>query len=94
MVSVRLSGLLTEEFFSLIPDQKEYMNKLINQRKISSYGLTVDHTKVWIVFTADSEAEVWQLLTGFTLYKYMEVEIDEMLIYENTNLVFPQLFFN
>ncbi|MCK9424484.1 MAG: hypothetical protein M0Q21_00440 [Ignavibacteriaceae bacterium] len=94
MASISLPGLISEEYIELIPAQKEYISKLVNQKKITSYGLSSDRTKLWITFSAESEAEVWRLIAGFSLYKYMEVEIDELLFHENTKLFFPQLSLN
>jgi|GEM_PF-200265 len=92
MVSITLTGVTTDEFNELLPAQKEYISKLVSQKKISSYGLSVDRTKAWFTFLGDSEQEIWQLLAGFALNKYMEIEMDEMLFHENTKLFFPQLF--
>ena len=94
MASISLHGIISEDFIELIPAQKEYISKLVNQKKITSYGLSTDRMKLWITFSAESEAEVWKLLLGFSLYKYMEIEIDEMLFHENTKLFFPQLSLN
>jgi len=94
MASISFPGEISEEYIKLIPAQKEYMNKLVTQKKITSYALSTDRKKFWITFSAESEQKVWQLLVGFSLYKYMEIDIDELLFHENTKLFFPQLFFN
>lgn len=94
MASISLPGAISEEYIELLPKQREYLGKLVSQKKITSYGLSTDRAKLWITFSAESEHEVWQLLVGFSLYKYMEIEIDEMLFYENTKLFFPQLCYN
>jgi len=94
MASITFPGVISEEYSELIPAQKNYISKLVSQKKISSYGLSTDRTKFWITFLAESEHEVWQLLVGFSLYKYMEIEIDELLFHQNTKLFFPQLSFN
>lgn len=94
MVSISFPGVISEEYIEQIPSQKEYISKLVNQKKITSYGLSTDRTKLWLTFYAESEPEVWRLLVGFSLYKYMEIEIDEMLFHENTKLFFPQLSLN
>jgi muconolactone delta-isomerase len=94
MASISLPGVISEEYIELLPAQKEYISKLVNQKKITSYGLSTERTKLWITFAAESEHEVWLLLAGFSLYKYMEVVIDEMLLHENTKLFFPKLCYN
>lgn len=84
MASITFPGVITDEYIELIPEQKDYIGRLVSQKKITSYGLSMDRTKFWITFSAESEQEVWQLLVGFSLYKYMEVEIDELLFHQNT----------
>ena len=94
MASITFSGVIAEEYIELIPAQKDYISRLVSQKKITSYGLSTDRTKFWVTFSAESEQEVWRLLVGFSLYKFMEVEIDELLFHQNTKLFFPQLSFN
>ena len=94
MASITFPGGITEDYIDLIPAQKDYISRLVSHKKITSYGLSTDRSKFWITFSAESEQEVWQLLVGFSLYKYMEVEIDELLFHQNTKLFFPQLSFN
>ncbi|PIX93806.1 MAG: hypothetical protein COZ25_08765 [Ignavibacteria bacterium CG_4_10_14_3_um_filter_37_18] len=94
MATISLPEVISEEYIERIPAQKEYIGKLVSQKKITSYALSSDKTKLWRTFSVNSKEEIRELLLEFPLYLCMEIEIDGLLFHENTKLLFPQLFFN
>lgn len=58
---------LTHEFISLIPSQISLTNKLMKAGKVSSYTLSVDRTKLWVMIDAESEPEAIEIFTSSPL---------------------------
>lgn len=75
MVDFTFKGVLSEEFFDLIPYQRVMVNKFFQQGKLVNYALSIEKAKVWAIFNANSENEVRQMINKLPLIKFMEVEI-------------------
>lgn len=94
MVELALPVSFDEEFIALIPSQRERVSKLMAERKMVSYALDEDRTKIWAVIIANSETEVRQILATFPLRKYMRASIKKLAFNENNQLAFPQISLN
>jgi muconolactone delta-isomerase len=84
MVTVSLPSELTEEFFSLVPQQPALVNQLFNQGKLTSYSLALDRSRLWATLTTESEEEVVHIVSLLPLRKYMKVEIHHLAFHQNT----------
>lgn len=94
MVDIDLPDTISEEFMSLIPQQRNQVNKLMLEGKINSYTLSLDRTKLWIILSAKSDGDVFRLLATFPLRRYMDAKIVE-LAFHNTNITeFTQISLN
>jgi muconolactone delta-isomerase len=94
MATILLPETLTEEFISLIPQQRFVVNRLVEKNIILNYSLSADRSKLWIVFNAKDEDHVRRVIQRFPLFKFMKVNIDELAFVESKALRFPELMWN
>jgi hypothetical protein len=94
MVEFKLPEVLTEEFISLIPEQRTKVNGLMDAGVILCYTLNVDRTKLWTVIVAKSEMAVMDVLAQFPLITYMKPEISELTFHHQSSLVMPSISLN
>ena len=78
MVEFELPGILTEEFIRLIPSQRNFVNQLLADGKIRSYSLSLDRSRLWVVFAAEAELEVLETIAQFPLGNHMTPHIQEL----------------
>ena len=83
MVDFTLPEVLTEEFMSLIPYQRARVNQLFTEGKLVNYALSLESSRLWAVFTANSEMDVMEIIAEMPLTKFMKVRIN-MLTFYNT----------
>ncbi len=94
MATIILPETLTEEFISLIPQQRFVVNRLVEKGIILNYSLAVDRSKLWIAFNAKDEDHVRRVIKRFPLFKFMKVKIDELAFVESKTMLFPELIWN
>ena len=94
MIDIALPGEMTPEFVSLIPRQREIVNKLMVEGKITCYSLSMDRQKLWIVANAETEYDIKMMLMKFPLIAYMSPEIHELMFHNNITLSFAQISLN
>ena len=94
MATILLPENLTEEFISLIPQQRFAVNRLVDKNIILNYSLSADRSKLWIAFNAKDEDHVRRVIQRFPLFKFMKVKIDELMFVESKVMAFPDLVWN
>jgi len=94
MATIILPETLTEEFISLIPQQRFVVKRLLEKNIILNYSLAADRTKLWIAFDAKDEDHVRRIIKRFPLFKFMKVKIDELAYVESKIMNFPELVWN
>ena len=87
MVEFELPAVLTEDFVRLIPRQREMVNRLLAEGKIRSYSLSLDRTRLWVVFVAETEFEVMETISHFPLGVYMTPSISELAFHNAQDMV-------
>jgi muconolactone delta-isomerase len=85
MIDITLPELLTQEFVSLIPQQRAQVNKLFTEGKLSSYALALDRSRLWVTMLSESEEEVIFILSTFPLRKFMDVRVHRLAFTESAN---------
>jgi len=83
MAHIALPADPPEEFISLIPRQRLHVNRLLNEGVLTSYSLAFDRSRLWVTICAPSEQEAVGIVARFPLFRWMEVEIEE-LMFRNT----------
>jgi hypothetical protein len=83
-----------EEFMSLVPEHRSYVNSLINNNVIESYAVSLQSQSCWIILNASDKKTVEQILSKSPLFKYWNFEIDELFVYDGQNYRLPKMELN
>ena len=94
MVDFTLPGVLTEEFMELIPYQRVVVNKYFEEGKLLNYSLSLEKSKLWAVFNANSELNVMDLIADLPLTSFMTVEISMLTFYNSMDPAMPNFSMN
>ncbi len=94
MATIILPEMFTEEFISLIPQQRFVVNRLVEKNIILNYSLSSDKSRLWISFNAKDEDHVRRVISRFPLFKFMKVKVDELAFTEGKAMRFPELMWN
>ena len=78
MVEFTLPTDLPEEFVNKIPQQRDLVNRLLSEGKILNYALSLENSKLWVVFAATSEMELMEMVHRLPLTRYMKVRVNEL----------------
>src|SRR5262245_1612688 len=86
---------MDDDFMSLIPSHRVYINSLIEKGIIDQYLVTMETQRVWITFSADNKTDVEQRLKKSPIYKYWtSIEIDELFVIDGQHYRLPALQMN
>ncbi len=94
MVEVNLPLPFDKQFLSLIPKQMETVRKLMNERIISSYAVSLEEGKLWTTIFAESVDEVTDILMEFPIINHIDFKISKLAFHENINMALPQFSLN
>lgn len=94
MVVFTLPQPLSEEFISLIPQQRQAVNRLLHEGKILNYALSLETSTLWAVFSAHSEVELMELISSLPLTDHMKVHISELTFFHSANAFAPTFSVN
>ena len=85
---------MDDEFTTLIPSHRVYINDLIEKGTIDQYVVSMETQRVWITFSAETKEEVEEYLSRSPIYKYWTVEIDELFLIDGQHYRLPALQLN
>jgi muconolactone delta-isomerase len=91
---VTINFFMDDEFMTLVPPHRTYINYLINKGIIDSYAVSMESYRSWIMMTADDKDQVRDYLQKSPLYKYWTFEIDELFLYDGQTYRLPALQMN
>ena len=94
MVDFTLPDHLSEEFMSLIPYQRAAVNRLFKDGKLANYALSIENSKLWAIFHANSEMEVMNMIADLPLTEFMQVEISMLTFFNTMTPNLPQFSMN
>jgi muconolactone delta-isomerase len=94
MVDFTLPAELPEEFVSKIPQQRNMVNRLLSEGKILNYALSLENSKLWVVFAAPSETELMEMVHRLPLTRFMDVKVNELTFYNTFNTFVPAFSVN
>lgn len=94
MIDINLPASPEEEFFALIPKQRAVINELMSEGTITSYTLSVERTKLWVLVNAETESEVMDVLYRFPMLKFMRFKIHELMFHQMVAFRFPSISLN
>ena len=89
MVSFDLPKELDREFITLIPGQRALINKLMKDGTVTSYALSLESSKLWVIMIAETELEVVQIISDFPIINKVEFNISKLAFHNNANRLVP-----
>ncbi len=81
IVIVKFIMAFQEEFASLIPSQRNEVNRLMEEGILTSYCLSLDREALWMTLRATSADNVKTMLKAMPLHKFMRYEIIELMFH-------------
>jgi muconolactone delta-isomerase len=94
MVDFSLPTVLTDRFTNRIPEQRAKVNEYFVEGKLVSYAVSLESSKVWAVFNADSEMEVLTLINAMPLTRFMQYVICPLTFYNILTTQVPHFSVN
>ena len=95
MVDFKMPDMLSEDFIALIPIQRNIINGYFHSGVMVNYALSLEHSKIWAIFRANSEIEVLQLVADLPLTPLMDsVEISSLTFYNAPQSVTAEFSYN
>ena len=83
MVDFSLPEVLTEEFMNQIPFQRAAVDRFFKEGRLVNYYLSLENSKIWAVFNANSEMAVMDMIADLPLTPFMHVEISMLTFYNS-----------
>jgi len=94
MIEIELPRPMSAEFLSLIPSQRAMVNAQMADGKISSYMLSMDRSKLWVVVNAASASEARGIIASFPIIAYVRFETHELAFHEHMKTMLQQISLN
>ena len=85
---------MDDDFMSLIPEHREFINSLIQKGVIDQYLVSMESQRVWITFTAEKKEDVEIHLRKSPIYRYWTYDIDELFLIDGQHYRLPALQMN
>ena len=89
-----ISFEMDEDFMSLVPPHRTYINYLLNKGIIDSYAVSMEVQNSWITINANTKKEVKDYLDKSPLSKYWNYEIVELFVYDSQSTWLPAVQLN
>ena len=87
MVEFTILDPYNEELEKLIPMQQDRVSKLFQAGVILAYTLKLDRSKLWGVFTANSESELVKVLSDLPMHNFMDYDYSELMFHNSANQI-------
>ena len=94
IADINLNGPYSEDFISLIPFQRQKIDELMADGVIVSYSLSLNRSKLWVTFIAESEKEVYEHIATFPLAGFMDPTVYELAFHNSISNNFPVISLN
>ena len=85
---------MDDEFMSLVPPHRVYINSLIDKGIIDYYSVSMETQRCWVILNALTKKEVNSYLNKSPLAKYWTIEVDELFVYDAQSYRLPALQMN
>lgn len=93
-VHIILPDVFTRRFAALIPQQRERVNQLMEERVILNYALDMERSQLWVTMQAKDQEAVMDVLATFPIIKDVKVEIFELAFFDSAPMGLPELIMN
>jgi hypothetical protein len=78
---------LTQEMMELIPEQRLCINEYMLTKKISTFSLAIDRSRLWAIFTVASEQELIELINSLPMTPFMKYIYTELMFHNMLQMV-------
>jgi len=85
---------MDEEFMTLVPPHRTYINHLLTKGVIETYTVSMETQQSWIVVNSNTKLDVEEVLKASPLYKYWSMEIVELFVYDSQSNRLPAVQLN
>lgn len=82
---------MSEEFMSLVPPHRTYINLLINKGIVEHYAVSLETQRAWITLQAEDKKAVEKILRKSPLYKFWTFETDELFVLDGQHYRLPEV---
>ena len=93
MVEFEVPFPFPDNLESLIPDQRMVVHELFMGEKLLTYSLSMDRTRLWAIFLAQSESELIHSIDTLPMTKYMSYNYSELMFHETVQYI-PSMSLN
>jgi hypothetical protein len=93
MIDIELPDKIGYNFIQLIPEQRAYINKMMEKGIIKNYSLSYDRSRLWVVVEVNTLEEVKNVVRSFPIFSFIKFKIHNLLFHE-ANVNIPQLWLN
>lgn len=93
-VHITLPDVFTRRFAALIPQQRERVNQLLEERTILNYALDMERSQLWVTMQAKDQETVMDILATFPIIKDVKVDIFELAFFDSAPMGLPELIMN
>lgn len=88
MVNIILPEEVDDEFILLLPEQKVFVKSLMSKGLITSYSLSDDRSRLWVIFKGREQNHVRGLLSCFPIIEKVIYEIVPLVShYDNSKII-------
>lgn len=85
---------IDDEFGSLLPEHRKYINKLITDGAVDSYAVSMESHTIWITMNAVSKRDAEKKIKASALISYFTYSIEELFVYDGKLFRFPTVQLN
>lgn len=79
---------------SLIPDQRDYIDQLMDDERIIMYTVSADRSTWCCIIKAASEREARDILAGMPIIEYLDPKIHELMFLDFAEMQLPRISLN
>ena len=79
--------VLSGKMMSLIPRQRHMINQYMLEKKVTSYSLANDRSRLWAIFTVENESELIQLIQALPMTPFMNYIYTELYFHNMVQIV-------
>ncbi|MBZ0202584.1 MAG: hypothetical protein IT281_02165 [Ignavibacteria bacterium] len=94
MIEMDLPVPFTDEFLALVPRQRAMVNKLMNEGVITSYALSIEEGRLWIMAIGESEVHINDLLRDFPIAPMVKYKISKLTFHNSISFQIPNFSLN
>jgi hypothetical protein len=93
-IHIKLPEVFSRRFYALIPQQRDRVNQLMEERVILNYALDMDRSNLWVTMQANDYTSLMDILSTFPIIKEVKVEVHELAFFDSAPMGLPELIMN